>query len=174
MRIHHHLTLAALMSIGLVAPLQAEGAKIALFDRLTGTWDVTYEIYAKDGTIHPYHGQVIYSRVLNGTGLQEIWTSDIHNKTPQPYGMTLGFFDSNREHWTAVYVFPAKGYTSTVRGGEVEGRIVLKGRDEDGTLQRWSIDNIQTDSFLYRFESSKDEGKTWQLLGLNRMHRHGA
>jgi hypothetical protein len=39
------------------------------------------------------------------------------------------------------------------------GRIVLTGRDDDGTIARWSIDNIQTDSFLYRFEGTNDEGK---------------
>jgi len=172
MNIHRSLTAATLICVALAAA-QAHAAEIALFDRLSGTWDVTYDIYDKDGTVRPYHGQVIYSRILNGGALQEIWTSDIHNKVPQPYGTTLGFYDSKRERWTAMYVFPAKDYKIIVSGGEVDGRIVLTGRDEDGTIQRWSIDNIQTDSFLYHFESSHDDGKTWQVVGLNHMHRHG-
>ena len=173
MKLSSSATLAVLMCIGLAGP-QANASEIALFDRLAGTWDVAYEIYDKDGTMRPYHGQVIYNRILNGGALQEVWTSDIHDKVPQPYGTTIGFYDAKHERWTAVWIFPAKGYTGIVSGGEEGGRILLTGRDDDGTLQRWSIDNIEADSFLFHFESSKDGGKTWRLLGLNRMHRHGA
>jgi hypothetical protein len=56
--------------------------------------------------------------------------------------------------------------------GELDGRIVLGGRDTDGTMQRWSIDNAQADSFDWHFESSKDDGKTWRLVGVNHMRRH--
>jgi len=171
MKHNYHLALAILISVGMTASA-AKAADLTMFDRLTGTWDVTYEIYNKDGTVHPYHGQVFYSRILMGQALQEVWTSDIHNKEPQPYGTTIGFFDSSHERWTAVYIFPAKGYTSTVSGGEVDGRIVLAGRDSDGTMQRWSIDNAEADSFDWHFESSKDDGKTWRLVGVNHMHRH--
>jgi hypothetical protein len=147
---------------------------IPLYDRLSGTWDVTYELYDKDGTMRPYHGQVTYSRILNGAALQEIWTSDIHNKIPQPYGTTIGFADSTGSRWTAIWMFPAKAYIGIVRGGLTDDGIVLTGKDDDGTLQRWTIDHIETDSFLFHFESSKDDGKTWRLVGLNRMHRHAA
>jgi hypothetical protein len=173
MKIQHSVALALLTCVGLAATaVRASG--IALFDRLAGTWDVIYEIYDKDGTMHPYHGQVIYSRILDGGALQEIWTSDIHDKIPQPYGTTIGFYDGKRERWTAVYIFPAKGYSSIVSGGEMDGRIVLTGRDPDGTMQRWSIDNVRADSFDWHFESSKDDGKTWRLAGVNHMHLHGA
>jgi hypothetical protein len=165
--------LASLGCVGLAVP-DAQGSGISFFERLSGTWDVTYEIYDKDGTIRPYHGQAIYNRILDGAALQEIWTSDIHNKIPQPYGTTIGFPDSTGKRWTAVWIFPAKGYTTTVSGEEKEGSIVLTGRDDDGTLQRWSIDHVEADSFLYHFEDSKDAGNTWRLVGLNRMHRHGA
>jgi hypothetical protein len=62
--------------------------------------------------------------------------------------------------------------TTVVTGHEVDGGIVLSGRDEAGAIQRWSINDIHTDSFVGRFESSNDEGKTWRLLGVNHMHRH--
>jgi hypothetical protein len=68
MKIQQSVTFALLTCVGLVAaPVRASG--IALFDRLAGTWDVTYEIYDKDGTMRPYHGQVIYSRILGGGAL---------------------------------------------------------------------------------------------------------
>jgi hypothetical protein len=52
-----------------------------------------------------------------------------------------------------------------------DGRIVLTGRDEASAIQRWSINDIQTDSSVWRFESSNDDGKTWRLLGVNQMRR---
>jgi hypothetical protein len=104
--------------------------------------------------------------------MQEIWTSDAHNKEPQPYGTTIDFYDGKRQRWTAVWIYPAQGMTTVVTGSEVDGRIVLTGRDEADAIQRWSINDIHTDSFVWRFESSSDEGKTWRLLGVNHMHRH--
>ena len=151
---------------------QAKVPESALYGRFVGTWDVSYEIYDKDGKVRPYRGQVTYSWILDGGAMQEIWTSDAHNKEPQPYGTTIDFYDGKRQRWTAVWIYPAQGMTTVVTGSEVDGRIVLTGRDEAGAIQRWSINDIQTDSFVWRFESSNDEGKTWRLLGVNHMHRH--
>ncbi len=46
MKIHRLVTFAIL--IGMCLP-QARAGQAELFDRLTGTWDVEYEIYGKDG-----------------------------------------------------------------------------------------------------------------------------
>jgi hypothetical protein len=151
---------------------QAKVPERALYGRFVGTWDVSYEIYDKDGKVRPYRGQVTYSWILDGGTMQEIWTSDAHNKEPQPYGTTIDFYDGKRQRWTAVWIYPAQGMTTVVTGSEVDGHIVLTGRDEAGAIQRWSINDIQTDSFVWRFESSNDEGKTWRLLGVNHMHRN--
>jgi hypothetical protein len=151
---------------------QAKVPERGLYGRLVGTWDVNYEIYDKDGKVRPYRGQVNYSWILDGGAMQEIWTSDAHNEEPQPYGTTIDFYDGKRRRWTAVWIYPAQGMTTVVTGREEDGRIVLTGRDEAGAIQRWSINDIQTDSFVWRFESSNDEGKTWRLLGVNHMRRH--
>jgi hypothetical protein len=143
-----------------------------MYDRFVGTWDVNYEIYDKDGRVRPYHGQATYNWILDGGAMQEVWTSDAHNKDPRPYGTTIDFYDGKRQLWTTVWIYPAQGMTTVVTGHEVDGGIVLTGRDEAGAIQRWSINDIQTDSFVGRFESSNDEGKTWRLLGVNHMHRH--
>jgi len=173
MKILHCAVLATLLCIVSLAS-QAKAAPLALFDRLAGTWDVGYDIYDKDGKVRSYHGQVIYSRILDGGALQEIWTSDAHDRQPQPYSTTISFLDSKRQRWTEVWVYPAKGYTSILNGGETDSGIVLTGRDTDGTIQRTTMQDIQADSFDCRFESSSDEGKTWRLVGVNHMHLHGA
>src|SRR5882757_6005340 len=146
----------------------------ALFDRLVGTWDVSYEIFDKDGKRRTYHGQVTYNWILDGQALQEVWTSDSLNKVPQPYGTAIGFHDGKRVQWTEVWIYPAQGMTLSVSGVAEAERIVLTGRDDAGANQRWEINDIQADSFVSHFESSTDEGKTWRALGVNHMRRHRA
>jgi hypothetical protein len=150
----------------------AKTSPSARFARLVGTWDVVYEIYNKDGNVRRYNGQAIYTVILNGSAVQEIWTSDAHNTQPQPYGTTIEFYDEKHQSWTAVWIYPAQGMTTVVTGSETDGNIVLTGRDQAGATERWSITEMQADSFLWRYEISDDDGKSWRLLGVNHMHRH--
>ncbi len=151
---------------------KAQTAQSSRFDRLVGTWDVSYEIYDKDGNVRRYNGQAVYSQILDGGALQEIWTSDAHNSKPQPYGTTIEFYDEKRQCWTAVWIYPAQGVTTVVTGAEVDGKILLTGRNQTGATERWSMTDMQADSFLLRYEISSDDGRSWRLLGVNRMHRH--
>lgn len=173
MKIRRAVTLALPLCLALTLP-QARAAPGEVFDRLAGTWDVSYDIYDKDGKLRVYHGQVSYSRILDGGALQEIWTSDAHNQQPQPYSTTIAFQDSKRQRWTEVWIYPAKGYTSIMSGGEVDGHIVLTGHDDDGTLQRWTLSEAQPAALEWRFESSSDGGKSWRLVGVNHLRQHGA
>ncbi len=143
-----------------------------LFGRFIGKWDVSYQTYDKDGNVRPNRGQVTYGWILDGQAVQETWTSDSHLKDPKPFGTSIIFYDSKRQHWTEVWIYPAQGMTTIVNGGEENGRIVLSGHDEDGAILRWSFNDIKADSFVWRGELSKDEGKTWQLQGENQIHRH--
>jgi hypothetical protein len=149
-----------------------ETPETALLNRLIGTWDVAYEIYDKDGKLRTSRGQVIYRWILDGAALQEVWTSDAHDTVARPYGTSIGFHDGKRQRWTQVWIYPAQGMTTIVTGGAADGALVLTGRDEDGALQRWAINDIQADSFAGRYEITQDDGKTWRLLGVNHMRRH--
>jgi hypothetical protein len=152
----------------------ASAANKALFERFVGTWDVSYEIFDKDGKTRTYRGQVTYKWILDGRALQEVWTSDSLSKEPQPYSTSIGFQDGKRDRWTEVWIYPAQGMTLSVSGVAEGERIVLTGRDDAGANQRWEIGDIQADSFVYHFEVSTDEGKTWRALGVNHMRRHRA
>ncbi len=144
----------------------------ALLDQLIGTWDVDYELYGKDGKVRHVPGLVTYGWILDGGAIQETW-ADVDGQTVKPYGTTIEFRDEKQQLWTAIWVYPAASTPITiVTGGEVDGRVVLMGRDQDGAIQRWTTEDIQGDSFVARYESSKDGGKTWQALSVNRMHRH--
>lgn len=144
------------------------------YDRFIGTWDVRYEIYDKHGGVRHYRGQVIYSWILDGRALQEIWTGNAHDEQFQPYGTLIGFHDSKHQCWKEVWLYPEQGVATVVCGTEADGRIVLTGRNEAGAMERWTTSDIQANSFVARFEISDDAGKTWRLVGVNYTHRHSA
>lgn len=145
-----------------------------LLDQMIGDWDVDYAIYDQNGNVKHYLGTASYTAILEGAAIQEIWTSDYHGRKTQPYGTTVEFYDAKRKKWTAMWIFPEQGMYFSVSGGVTDGRIVLTGNDQEGTLQRWSSQDFQGDSFTGRFEVSKDGGKTWHLAGVNHMQRQKA
>jgi hypothetical protein len=143
-----------------------------LYGRFLGTWDVSYAIAAKDGTMHHNLGQVTYVRILDGQAVQATWTTDLHSKELKPYGASIIFYDPKHETWSEVWIYPAQGMTTLMHGGKDGDRIVMTGHDADGALLRWSLNDIEPESFLWRGEISHDDGKTWQLQGENQIHRH--
>jgi hypothetical protein len=106
-----------------VAQAAASGPKSkapesAFFDRLIGTWDVSYDLYGKDGKVRQLPGQVTYAWILDGGALQEIW-SDVDGKAVKPYGTMISYLDTKRGRWNAIWVYPQASMTMLVSGGEV-------------------------------------------------------
>lgn len=144
-----------------------------LLNQMIGSWDVDYAIYDDQGHVKHNLGTATYRWILEGAAIQEVWTSNYRGRQAQPYGTTLEFFDAARNRWTAIWIYPEKGMYYSVSGGEAEGHIVLSGMDQDGLLQRWSNGEFRANSFVGRFDVSRDGGKTWRLVGINQMHRDG-
>jgi hypothetical protein len=46
---------------------------------------------------------------------------------------------------------------------KVGDEIVLEGKTTDGYLVKWIFSEIDRDSFRWRSEETRDEGKTWTL-----------
>lgn len=170
------LSLAAVLfaapALAADAPPAAAPEK-AFFDRLIGSWDVQYEIYAKDGKVRRLPGRVSYAWILDGATLQETW-SDVDGQQVKPYATTISYEDGKHGRWTAVYIYPQSGMPTIVTGGRVDGSVVLEGRDPSGALQRWWLGDLKAQSFTARYEISEDQGKTWRLLGINYMSRPAA
>jgi hypothetical protein len=164
------LALTCILSI--VGPPAAQAAQNPLFDLLVGTWDVRYEFTDKAGKAQTSHGQVHYSWILDGKALQEIWTSDWESKDLRPYGTTINFYDAKRQHWTAVWIYPASSMTQIMSGGDVNGAWVLTGRNEGGALERWTTTSNGRDNVVVRAEISNDDGKSWRSAGASHLQRH--
>ena len=89
-------------------------------------------------------------------------------------GTTVRFYDAKFKEWRIVWIPPLSGNVITLKGGAVGDCIVLLGRDVNGMMLRWSFNDIQADSFLWRGESSSDEGKTWRTEQVMRLRRRAA
>lgn len=150
------------------APHPSLGDQARVFDRFVGAWDTHYTHLAEDGAIEEeYDGRVTFGWVVDGWAMQDVWSGG------GSVGTTFRWFDHQAGRWTAVWFAPESNVVTTVTGGAVEDRIVLLGRDEDGSLRRWSFDDIRPSSFTWRGERSKDGGLTWRLEAEYHMKREG-
>jgi hypothetical protein len=156
-------------------PHPSLGSNAQLFDHFVGTWDFDCVYYAADGTVARFPGEWIFGWVLDGRALQDVWIGYQSSRQPgeRGIGTTLRFYDAKAGLWHVIFVVPgpSKEKVLTLQGGAEGDRIVLKGDDADGSLLRWSFNEIRENSFLWRGETSADGGKTWrteQLMYLKR------
>lgn len=154
-------------------PHPSLGDQARTFDRFVGTWDCDYGFIAPDGTVTRFNGELIVGWILDGRAVQDIWISYPRSgdSNERRIGTSVRFYDTRAGVWRVVFVAPTDGGMITLTGGVVEDRIVLKGKDGDGSSVRWSFNEIRSDSFVWRGETSDDEGKTWVLTEEHSMKR---
>jgi hypothetical protein len=149
-------------------PHPSLGGHARLFDRFVGTWDVDCVFYAVDGTETRFTGEWIFGWILDGRIMQDVLSGYPKGK-PSPSledrrcGTSLRFFDPKAQQWNVVWFGSRNGFLLMLKGGAVGDRIVLHGDDVDGARLRWSFNDIQDSSFLWRGETSSDGGKTWRV-----------
>ena len=148
-----------------LGPHPALGDQARTFDRFVGTWDCDYGLIAEDGTVTRFTGELIVGWILDGRAVQDIWISypGSGDSSERRIGASVRFYDTKAETSRVVWVAPTDGGMITLTGGVVEDRIVLRGKDGDGPSIRWSFNDIHSDSFVWRGETSRDDGKTWVL-----------
>jgi hypothetical protein len=162
--------------LGAENPHRTIGAEARVFDRFVGTWDVDYSNFGEDGSVRHFAGELRFGWILDGRAIQDIWVAYAPpgSDGERTLGTTVRFFDSSIHKWRAVFVAPSFGSIIQVEGGAEDERIVLQGRDTDGARLRWSFNEIQADSFVWRGELSRDDGKTWLLQEEHHMRRRAA
>jgi hypothetical protein len=155
-------------------PHSSLGDQARLFDRFVGTWECGCTHFAPAGNIlERYSGEVTFAWIIDGRAMQDVWIGYPPEGSAQErnIGTSIRFFDKKSGLWRVVWIAPETGVVTTVEGGAIGDRIVLKGKNADGSLRRWSFNNIQTNSFTWRGESSKNGGKTWRMTAEYRMTR---
>jgi hypothetical protein len=155
-----------------LSPHPSLGDEARVFDRFVGTWDCAYAFFLEDGSIRRSLGELKFGWIIDGRAVQDIWiTYPKEAAKERGIGTSVRFFDNKSKMWRVLFVSPAYGALITVQGRTEGVRIVLRGVDDEGSMLRWSFNDIQTDSFIWRGEKSRDRGKTWRLEEEHHMTR---
>ncbi len=153
-------------------PHPSLGDQAQVWDRFVGTWDCNFGFYLDDGSTRHATGELEFGWVLDGRAIQDIWINyPKDGEKERKIGTSIRFFDQKAKTWRVVFVSPTYGAFLAMQGGVEGDRVVLRGTDDDGAALRWSFNDIQADSFLWRGEKSRDGGKTWRLEEEHRMKR---
>ena len=157
------------------APHPSLGRQADLFGRFVGTWDADYSFIAEDGSVRHKRGEVLFGWVLDGHALQDIFLSYPDSGSSDERKMVAGvrWVDPRTGKWTLAFVAPTFDVVIRMEGGAEGDRIVLRGHDSNGVSLRWSFNDIQPDSFVWRGETSHDDGRTWRLEEEHHMRRRG-
>jgi hypothetical protein len=155
-------------------PHEKLGSQAAVFDRFIGTWDCEFSIHRDDGTVERFSGELLFGWVMDGWAIQDLWIGFPEAGKPRSMVTTLRAFDPRANIWRVVSVAPSRGEMILLEGAAIGDRILLNGKDSDGSLLRWSFNDIRADFFTWRGEISRDGGKTWQLQEEHKMRRRRA
>ena len=153
-------------------PHPSLGDQANVFGRFVGTWDADYGEFGPDGKETHSPGELIVGWVLDGHALQDLFIS--YPRAPgkeREIGTTLRYFNDKTGKWRVVYVEPPSDTVVELTGGQEGDRIVLYGEGRQGSLLRWSFEDIKDDSFTWHGERSRDRGKTWHLVEEHHMKR---
>jgi len=158
-----------------MGPHPSLGDQANVFGRFVGTWDAQYAVFTEDGKATRFPGELVVGWVMDGHALQDLFIS--YPKAPgkeRVMGTTLRYFDQKSGLWRVVFISPTFDTVIKLTGGLEGDRIVLRGQDTDGSELRWSFNEMQPNSFVWRGESSHDGGKTWWLQEEHHMTRRTA
>jgi hypothetical protein len=161
---------------GFLDALRADGAaadragNMDLYGWLVGSWTLDVTGYLPDGTARRRPGEWHFDWVLEGRAIQDVWIVPPRGqrqgdtaKLGNFYGTTLRVYDPKLDAWHVQWTDPvSQTYLSMIGRRQGDG-IVQLGTAPDGSQIRWSFSEIAPDSFLWRGETSRDDGKTWQL-----------
>ena len=151
------------------------GDEAKAFDRIVGTWDADYSFHSDDGSVRHSAGEVIFGWIMDGHALQDLFISYPKRAGDERKMVTgIRFFDTSARKWRLAFVAPTFNVIINMEGGKEGDRIVLRGKDVDGSPIRWSFNDIKDDSFTWRGEKSSDGGKTWKIEEVHRMKRRTA
>jgi hypothetical protein len=154
----------------MIEALQAQGPHASLgeaggvFGQLVGTWDLTCERYAADGTRSSSRGVWHFGWIVDGRMIQDvIYFFPVGQPAERVGGTTLRLYDTQTKQWRVTFFAPARNAVISLVGGQAGESIVLLGTDVDGSALRWSFKDIKSDSLYWKGEISSDGGKTWRI-----------
>ena len=158
-------------ALGASGPAVDRGANMDLYGWLIGAWDLDVIHYAPDGKERRRQGEWHFGWVLEGRAIQDVWIVPKRGAQRDSdaaangfsYGTTMRIYDPRIDAWQIQWSDPVISNFLTMIGRKEGDDIVQLGRDREGRPVRWRFSKITPQSFLWRGETSRDDGKTWRL-----------
>jgi hypothetical protein len=150
-------------------PNPAQAAKLNLYGRFVGSWDLDVEFHALSGAVLRAAGEWHFSWVLDGKAIQDVWIFPARRlrEKPEPwhmYGSTFRWYDPTIDAWHINWFDPSRPMQMRQLARAVGPDIVQIGEDPATGLQRrWRFVEITDTSFRWIGEASWDKGATWTL-----------
>jgi hypothetical protein len=135
------------------------------FEGLIGGWNIEWHDHLEDAEPRCVKGEWIFSRVLDGTAVQDLFivpsrAERLQDKQPDAeYGTTLRIFNPKTMEWDIFYGCMGEAIRLTARKSGVE--IVLT--ENTTAKMRYVFSNIETASFLWRKEELDAQGE-WRII----------
>lgn len=160
-------------------PHPALGDQSEVFAPFIGSWELDCVFIAPDGKRTELSGDWHFGWIIGGRAVQDvIWLYPLgarpRNAVDLRGGTTLRLFDPKDRLWHVSYFAVASGIIIHLQGGAADSRVILHGRDVDGSALRWSFNDISADTFRWLGETSADDGKTWRVEQEMKLRRHPA
>lgn len=164
---------AALQATG---PHPSLGANANTLAPLVGSWAVEYTDFSKDGHAAHRSGRFTAAWILDGRALQDFWVVDPSGTSKEREVFTeLFYFDPKSATWHVHSLDPYVAAVATFAGPSGGSRIVVESHDlEPKATHRWSFNEIDPGSLIFRDEASSDGGQTWALKSEYRLTRQEA
>lgn len=135
------------------------------FGMLIGEWDIIWNDHLEDAEPRRVKGEWIFSRVLDGTAVQDLFIvpsreERLQNKQPDAeYGTTLRIFNPKTMAWDIFYGCMGEAIRLTAQ--KVGNEIILT--ENTTEKMRYVFSEITTFSFLWRKERM-DGSNEWKTV----------
>jgi len=135
------------------------------FEQLLGEWNFKWHDNIGTEFESVADGKWIFSRVLEGRAVQDIFiTSKKNSKTgylEREYGTTIRVYNPLKKNWDIFY--GTSGEAIQLVAEKEDDQIVITYITPIGFQMKWIFFDIQQDTFSWKNIQSTDKGKTWVI-----------